>query len=296
MAARSIASLTLSFGLVSIPVKLYSATQASAGISFNLLHKDCGSRLKQQYVCLKESVVVERSEIVKGYEFAKDQYVMFSPEELKELEEQSTGNIDIISFIPADSIDPIYYDKAYYLAPDKGGARPYALLIEGMRQTNRCALARWVSRGKQHIVQVRPSAQGLVLQQLLYANEVRPVSELDIQDVEVKKAELDLAVQLINQTATEEYDPAEYRDEFKQRIEAAVQKKVEGQEISFAAEPEKAGAEVIDLMEALRASVAKQAAAASRTERKPAKRVGPKAVEEPVDRSKGRKTQRRDLR
>src|SRR5262252_5008620 len=134
MAARALASLTVTFGMVSIPVKLYAATQAQAAISFNLLHATCGSRLKQQYLCAKEGVVVERTDMVKGYEFAKDQYVVFKPEELKALEEKGTHTIDIVAFIPVATVDPIYYDKAYYLAPDKGGARPYALLARAMRE------------------------------------------------------------------------------------------------------------------------------------------------------------------
>ncbi len=197
--ARSIASLTISFGLVSVPVKLYSATQARSSISFNLIHGKCGSRLRQQYVCIKEDVVVEREDMVKGYEFAKDQYVTFTPEELKELEEEATGTVEITEFVPDEKIDPIYYDKAYFLAPDKGGAKPYALLTEGMRSTGRCALARWAARGKQYLVQLRPVGEGLIMQQLLYADEVRPMSEIEIQPAQVKEAELKLARQLIEQ-------------------------------------------------------------------------------------------------
>src|SRR5258708_20440099 len=128
MAARSIASLTVTFGLVSVPVKLFSATQSSAGISFNLLHQACGSRLKQQYLCANEGVVVERADMAKGYEFAKDQYVIFTADELKQLEEKGNQSIEIVAFIPVPSVAPIYYDKAYYLAPDNGAARPYSLL------------------------------------------------------------------------------------------------------------------------------------------------------------------------
>lgn len=271
MAARSIASLMVSFGLVSIPVKLYSATSPSAGVSFNLLHQACGSRLRQQYLCIKEGVVVERADMVKGYEFAKDQYVTFTPDELKQLEEQGTQSIDIISFIPAAAIDPMYYDKAYYLAPDKRGARPYWLLAEGLRQTGRCALARWASRGKQHIVQVRATGDGLVLQQLLYADEVRSMTELEIEVAEVTKPELDLAVQFINQIATDQYDPKAYEDAVKKRVEAAVEQKVEGKEVTLATEAETGGAQILDLMEALRASLAK--AEPKVAQRKPPKRV-----------------------
>ncbi|MHB0918838.1 MAG: non-homologous end joining protein Ku, partial [Thiobacillus sp.] len=155
MAARSISSLTVSFGLVAIPVKLYVAT-ASKSFSFNLLHKGCGSRLKQQYLCIKEEIVVPREDIVKGYEFAKDQYVVFSPDELKALEEAGSHTVDITEFVPIESVDPIFFDKAYYLAPDKGGAKPYALFSQALRDTDRCALGRWASHGKQHIVMLRP--------------------------------------------------------------------------------------------------------------------------------------------
>src|SRR6186713_2522709 len=138
--ARSIASLTISFGLVAIPVKLYSATVAAGRISFNMLHAKDGSRLKQQYICAKEGKVVERNEIVKGYEFAKDQYVIFTPEEMKALEEAGSHSVDVTEFVPLESIDPVYFDRAYYVAPDKGGAKPYTLLARALRLTGRCAL------------------------------------------------------------------------------------------------------------------------------------------------------------
>ena len=275
MAARSIASLTISFGLVSIPVKLYSATQPRAGVSFNLIHAKCGSRLRQQYVCLKEDVVVERDDMLKGYEFAKDQYVTFTADELKALEEEATGTVEITEFVPDEKIDPIYYDKAYFLAPDKGGAKPYALLTEGMRETGRCALARWAARGKQYLVQLRPVADGLMMQQLLYADEVRPMSEIEIQPSPVKDAELKLAVQLIDQISADEFNPKAYEDDVKKRIEAAVEKKIAGKEISVspAAPAGKGGAQVIDLMEALRASLGKNAPKALQAQRKPPKRA-----------------------
>jgi len=278
-ATRSIASLTVSFGLVAIPVKLYSATQPAGAISFNLLHKTDGSRLKQQYICIKEEVPVPREDIVKGYEFAKDQYVVFTPEELKALEEIGTHTVDITEFVPIASIDPVYFDKAYYLGPDKGGAKPYALLAEALRKTGRCALGRWAARGKQYIVMLRPVAEGLVMQQLLYAAEVRPIGEVEIPKTEVKSAELTLAVQLIEQQASAAFDPTAYRDDVKTRIEAAVQRKVEGQEISLAEEAPAPTAQVIDLMDALRASLKKKAPEAAKpaaqpaAARKPAKRA-----------------------
>src|SRR5258706_12116716 len=223
MAARSIASLTVSFGLVSIPVKLYTATEASRAISFNLLHKACGSRLKQQYICAKEDVPVAREDMVKGYEFAKDQYVIFAPEELKAMEEAGTHMAEITEFVPLESVDPVYFDKAYYLAPDKGGAKPYALLATALRESKRCALGRWAARGKQYIVMIRPVEDGLVMQQLLYAGEVRPFNEIEIPPTEVKDAELKLAKQLIDAQTSDKFDPAAYTDQVAARIEAAVQ-------------------------------------------------------------------------
>src|SRR4051812_19687386 len=292
MAARSIASLTVSFGLVSIPVKLYSATEASRAISFNMLHKACGSRLKQQYICAKEDVVVQREETLKGYEFAKDQYVMFSPEELKALEETGTQTADISEFVPLKSVDPVYFDKAYYLGPDKGGAKPYALLARALRESGRCAIGRWAARGKQYIVMIRPVedlVEGLVMQQLLYAGEVRALRDIDIAKMDVKPAELKLAQQLIEQQSSEKFDPAAYTDEVRSRVESAIQKKVEGQEITMAEQPE-TGAQVIDLMEALRASLGKKAASPAKAApveaRKPAKRAQPA---EPTQRKAAKK-------
>ena len=276
MAARSIASLTVSFGLVSIPVKLFSATEASRAISFNLLHKTCGSRLKQQYFCVKEEVPVGREEMAKGYEFEKDQYVMFSPDELKALEEAGTHTADITEFVPIESVDPVYFDKAYYLGPDKGGAKPYALLARALRDTKRCALGRWAARGKQYIVMIRPVDDGLVMQQLLYAGEVRSIKDIEIPKTEVRDAELKLAQQLIEQQASDKFDPTAYKDDVRDRVEAAVKKKVEsGQEITTVEAPEQGG-QVIDLMEALRASLEKKPAKRAEEPAKPARKTGSK--------------------
>ena len=281
MAARSIGTLTISFGLVAIPVKLYSATQSSGSISFNLLHKDCGSRLKQQYICAKEGTVVERDAMVKGYEFAKDQYVQFSSEEIKTLEEVGTHSIDIAEFVPIEAIDPVYFDKTYYLSPDKGAAKPYGLLTEALKESKRCAVGRWAARGKAYIVILRPIGDVLAMQQLHYAADVRSASEVEVPKSEVKPAELKLAQQLIDQQAADSFDPSVYVDELRGRIEAAIQRKVEGQEISVSeAAPESTG-KVIDLMEALRASWQKsEAAKVSATKLGP--RKAPKRVEQPA--------------
>jgi DNA end-binding protein Ku len=279
MAARSIGSLTISFGLVAIPVKLYSATQSGNAISFNLLHKDCGSRLKQQYLCLKHGTAVERDDMVKGYEFAKDQYVSFTPEEIKALEEAGTHAVEITEFVPVESIDPVYFDKTYYLAPDKGAGKPYGLLTEALKETKRVAVGRWASRGKGYVVALRPIDNVLAMQQLHYAADVRPATEVDVPKPEVKPQELKLARQLIEQQTGESFDPSAYTDEVRGRIEAAIQRKVEGQEISISSPTPETSGKVIDLMEALRASLDKsEAARASAAKLGP--RKAPKRVEE----------------
>ncbi len=273
--ARSIASLTISFGLVAIPVKLYSATLSSERISFNLLRQKDGSRVKQQYIAVAVGQPVERSEIVKGYEVAKDQYVMFSPEELKELEDTTTHAIDIGQFVPLESVDPVYFDGTYYLAPDKGGAKPYTLLATALRKAGQCAVGRWVSRGKEHIVAIRPMGDGLAMHQLHFRAEVRDLKDLGIEPAPVSEPELKLAQQLIDQLSAKRFDPNEYVDEFKGRIEAAIQKKIQGTQISIAeTAPAAPRGNVIDLMEALRASIdARGTKGAALKERKAPKRA-----------------------
>jgi DNA end-binding protein Ku len=274
--ARSIASLTISFGLVAIPVKLYSATVSSERISFNLLRQKDGSRVKQQYVAVNDGKLVERAEMVKGYEFAKDQYVMFRPEELKALEDTTSHAIDIGQFVPLESVDPLYFDGTYYLAPDKGGAKPYTLLATALRKARQCAVGRWISRGKEHIVVIRPIEDGLAMHQLHFKAEVRDLKDLGIEPAVVSEPELKLAHQLIDHLAAKRFDPNEYADEHRARVQAAIQKKVEGKEVSIAEGPVAAASgNVIDLMAALRASIDARGskAAADLKERKAPKRA-----------------------
>ncbi len=258
MAARSLQSVTITFGLVTIPVKMYAATNPKAGVSFNLLHS-CGSRVRQQYVCVEEEKVVPRNELIKGYEFEKDRFVTFTKEELEKLEEASTGAVEITEFVPAVTIDPTYYDKTYYLGPDKGGAKPYQLLAEAMRKSERSAIGRWAARGKQYLVNIRVVEEGLVLQTLLYADEVRPIADVEIPEAKVGQQELALANQLIDSITSERFDPTRYKDEVKERIEEQIKRKVEGEEITVPESPTvPEGAKVIDIMEALRASLRRQ--------------------------------------
>src|SRR5206468_5931437 len=248
---RAFASAQISFGLVSIPVRLFTATESSEKISFNMLHKECGSRIQQQLYCPKDERTIERTETVKGYEFSRGQYVTFSEEELKNLEEKSTQTIDISEFLPSETIDPIYFAKANYIAPDKGGERAYALLSKALEQTNRWALAKYAARGKQYLVILRPLGKGLVMQQLFYPNEIRSMDELDLGEPVIKDMELKMAIQLAEMGASEEFHPETYRDEVADRTRALIQRKIEGEEIS-SAEEEQPRAQVIDLVEALK--------------------------------------------
>jgi DNA end-binding protein Ku len=270
MSARAIASATVSFGLVSIPMKVYSSGETSSGIHFNWLHDKCGSRLKQQYVCSKDGEKVGRDQMVKGYEFAKGQYVLFSEEELKALQAKATQTIEITEFLPTSKIDPLRFEKSYYLGPDKGGDRAFKLLARALKKSGRSALAKYAARGKQYLVLLRPVDEGLVMQQLRYSDEIRSMSEVPLGDAQIKPAELELALQIIEQGISDTFRPDDYKDEVRERILAVIEKKVEGQEITAAPE-EEPQAQVIDLMEALKASLAKKGA--GRVSAKPSPRA-----------------------
>ena len=281
MAARSIGSATISFGLVSVPVNLYSSSESSASVSFNMLHSTCGSRLKQQYICSKEGTVVEKDEVGKGYEFSKGQYVRFTPEEIKALDEKATNAIDIAEFVPLSTVDRIYLEKVYYLGPDKGGDRAYHLLAAALQDTGRAALGQYSSRGKQYLILVRPMGDVLVMEQLHYHGEIRSADDVPRPDSVVKDGELALARQLIEQSAVEEFRPEKYRDTVRDRVLEAIQRKVDGQEIT--AEPTEAPqTKIIDLMDALKASLAKRGTTTE--EKKPAVQAVPKVAKEPAAR------------
>ncbi len=251
--ARAISSGTLSFGLVSIPFKIYTAA-SSEGVSFHQLHDKCGNRIKYQVYCPTDDEVVERSQLVKGYEYAKGQYVRFDAEELKALEDEKTHNLEIIEFVPLQTVDFVYVEKSYYLGPDKGGHKAYQLLSEAMQETSRVALGHYVARGKSHLVLIRPYKKGLIMHQLFYENEVRAFDDIDLgDDVSFKPAEVEMARQLIEQLSEDRFEPGKFRDEFRARVMEAVEQKIAGQEITTT--PEAPRAKVIDLFEALKASV-----------------------------------------
>jgi DNA end-binding protein Ku len=271
MPARALSTATISFGLVSIPVKLYSGAEPKSALSFNQIDKKDGSRVKQQLVNSRSGEVVAREELVKGYEFAKGQYVLFEPNELKALEAAATHTIDIVEFLKADQIDRQYLDKVYYLGTDKGGARAYKLLAQALNETGRIGIGKYAARGKQYLVMVRPIGEkGLVMEQLHYPDELRSFAEVPVEDATVKPAELKLATQLIEQAASDKFTPENYRDEVRDRMLELINRKVEGEDITIAptAEPEH---KIIDIMEALKASLAAGNA------RKPAQQAEPAA-------------------
>ncbi|HZA54327.1 MAG TPA: Ku protein [Candidatus Udaeobacter sp.] len=257
MPARPVGSGTISFGLVSIPVKLYTAA-SSQSISFNLLHAKCGNRIRQQRFCPVCNEVVEREELVKGYEFAKDQYVRFKDEELEALEGEASQAIEISEFVPLSTVDPIYYEKSYYLGPDKGGEKPYRLLTDAMNKAGKVALAKFVMRGKENLVLVRPSMGGLMLHTMYFADEVRNFNEISKGEAaKISEAETNLAIRLIDELSNEEFHPEQFEDEYRQRVLDLVEQKAQGKQITVAA-PQPPRAQVIDLMSALKESLGKK--------------------------------------
>jgi DNA end-binding protein Ku len=269
MPPHPIGSGTITFGLVSIPVRMYSAT-AGAGISFNQLHAKCGSRIKQQILCPVCNEIVERNQLVKGYEFAKDQYVQFTPDELKALEGESSPSMEIEEFLPLETVDPVFYERTYFLGPDKGGEKAYKLLAQAMSETKRAALARVVMRGKESLVLVRPAQGGLLLHTMYFGHEVRDFGEIEKGDAKVKEGELGLATRLIDELASKKFEPEKYKDEYHERVMEQIERKVEGKEITSVS-PETHKTQVIDLMDALKQSLEKRGGAAeTKSTRKPA--------------------------
>jgi DNA end-binding protein Ku len=271
---------TISFGLVAIPVKLYSSGETAGSVSFNMIHEACGTRVKYRYFCPACDELVERNELVKGFEVSKGQYVLFSDDELKALNPEATNAIEITEFVPLAEVDPVHFEKTYYLGPDKGGLKPYRLLSKAMRETGRAALARYAARGKDYLVLLRPFDDGLAMQQLRYADEIRAFDEVPVGDAEVQGSELDLALRLIEQIASDEFHPERYEDEQRKRTWALIERKIEGEEI--VAPPEEAPkAQIIDLMAALKASLgeSEEKKPAKRSPRKPAaKKAGGKTA------------------
>jgi DNA end-binding protein Ku len=272
MPPRALASGTISFGLVAIPVKLYATGESASRVSFSMVHKACGTRVKYRYYCPTDDELIERDEITKGYEFAKGQYVLFSEEELKAIDPEPTNAIEITEFVPLKQVDPIFFEKAYYLGPEKGGAKPYRLLAKALLETERAALAKYAARGKNYLVLLRPYEGGIIMQQLRYAVDLRPFSEVPLDEAEVKKEELALAKQIVEQGASDAFKPDAYEDDVRNQVWELIERKIRGEEI-VAAPQVAPKAQIIDLMEALKASLgesgAEQRKPPKRSERKP---------------------------
>lgn len=274
-ATRPIASLSISFGLVAIPVKLYSATLASERLSFHFLRKSDGSRIKEHYVAVNDGKRVERADMAKGYEFAKGKHVMFTTEELKVLEDATSPTLEITEFVPLESVDPVYFMATYYLLPDKGGAKPYALLTTALTEEGRCAVGKWTSRGKEHVIIIRPIKNGLALHQLHFKTEIRELKDLGYDPAKVTTTEVRLARQLIAHLSAKQFDPNEFVDEHRARVQAEINKKVKGKDIALTQTPaERRPNNVINLMDALKASL--QTSSGKASPQKPGERVAAK--------------------
>ncbi len=293
MPAHSIGSGNISFGLVSIPIKMYTAA-ASGGVSFNLLHQKCGGRIRQQQICPTCNEVVDRTALVKGYEFTKDQYVQFTDEELKALEGEASRMIDIAEFVPLEQVDPIYFEKTYYLGPDKGGEKAYRLLADVMKAADRVALAKFVMRGKENLVLIRAAQNGLMLHTMYFADEIRDFGEVDKgEDAKLKPGEMELAQRLVEELSSKAFAPDKYDDEYRGRVLAAVEAKVEGTEVTSLA-PQAQRTQVIDLMDALKQSLGQRGGSAARNgakvtglEKKPAARARQKVEAVPARKVQG---------
>jgi DNA end-binding protein Ku len=281
MAARSIGSGTISFGLVAIPIRLYPAV-VSERVSFHLLHAKCGSRIKYQTYCPVCDQVVDRDELVKGYELGKEQYIRVTEDELEALEGEASKDIDIAEFVPLATVDPVYLDKAYFLGPDKGGAKPYQLLARALEKAEQVAVARFILRGKESLVLIRAFPRGLILHTMYFHDELRDFGEIDKgESVKTKESELQLALRLVRELASEAFDPKKYDDEYRRRVLALVKEKAEGKEVTIAP-PRAPRGKVIDLMDALKRSLekrggpeaAKKASAGRKELAKASRRVG----------------------
>jgi DNA end-binding protein Ku len=253
MTARALDTATLSFGLVAIPVKIYTTSEPSHELHFNLIHAGCGERLRQRYVC-PEHGEVERADMSKGFELTKKNFVELEKEELKALEAVASDAIELAEFVPAEAVDPIFIDRSYYLGPDKGGERAYRLFRDALAESELVGIATYAARGKQYIVQLRPFEDGLLMHQLRYADEVKQWSEVPLGKLPAPgKSELALAQQVIDQLRHSTFDPSQYKDEVKARVRKLIAEKAKTGEITV---PEQeAPAPVTDLMAALKASL-----------------------------------------
>lgn len=272
MALRPLRNAMITFGLVNIPVRFYTATK-SEDVHFNLLHESCGSRVNRKWWCPQHDTMIESGEMIKGYPIAKNRYVTFSNEEMEALESDDNRALDITEFVDLDQIDPVFFEKAYFLGPAPGGGKTYKLLATAMKKQNKVALARWVSGNREHLVILRPYEEGLVLHTMYYADEVRDFSAVEKEgDAPVKEKEIKLAEMLIDELTEKTFDPLRYKDEYRERLMDRIAEKSKGKTIVSEVRDEEAPGEVVDIMEALRRSLEGGRAPAKRA---PAKKAVP---------------------
>jgi len=271
MALRPLRNAMISFGLVSIPVRFYTATK-SEDIHFNLLHASCGTRVNRKWWCPYHEKIVDSEELIRGYAVTKNKYVTFSDEEMEVLETDDNRALDITEFVDMKEIDPVFYEKAYFLGPAPGGGKTYKLLATAMKKENRVAVARWVAAGKEHLVVIRPFEKGLILHTMFYADEVRDFGSVDLENAKTSDKEVQLAEMLINELTEEKFNPMAFKDEYRERLLERIREKARGKTIvAEEREEEEKGGEVVDIMDALRRSLEKGrgVAPAARSRRAP---------------------------
>jgi DNA end-binding protein Ku len=250
--AASVWSGYLTFGLISMPIRLFSGARSS-GISFNMLHRDDLQRVKQQYYCPADNRVVERSEIVKGFEYRKDEYVVIDPEEIKKIEPKTAKTMEILEFVKSGEVDPVYFESSYYLMPEEAGRRPYALLTKALEESEYVAIAKLTMHNREYTVFLRPHEGGMMLHTMYYEEEVKKVEGFGAPDVELKDSEVKVAHQLIEALAAK-WEPEKFHDDFQENLKKLIQTKLEGGEVAEVEQPKKL-APVVDLMAALKASL-----------------------------------------
>src|SRR5438067_2447367 len=263
MALRPLRNATITFGLVSIPVRFYSATK-SEDIHFNLLHESCGTRVNRKWWCPYHEKIVPSEELIRGYAISKNKYVTFTDEEIETLETDDNRSLDITEFVDLSQIDPVFFEKAYFLGPAPGGGKTYHLLSTAMKDQNKVGVARWVASGKEHVVVLRPYEDGLILHTMYYADEVRDFSAIDTEKAPVREKEVQLAEMLINELTEKKFNPLQYKDEYRERLLDRIRAKAQGKAIVAEEREEEKAGEVIDIMEALRRSLEGGRAAAPR--------------------------------
>ena len=254
MALRPLRNATITFGLVSIPVRFYTATK-SEDVHFNLLHESCGTRVNRKWWCPHHEKIVDSDELIRGYAITKNKYVTFTDEEIETLETDDNRALDIVEFLTLDQIDPVFFEKAYFLGPAPGGGKTYRLLATAMKKEGKVALAQWVASGREHLVVVRPYEDGLVLHTMYYADEVRDFSAIEGEEGPVREKEMKLAEMLIAELTEKKFNPLQFKDEYRERLLDRIRAKSKGKAIVAEEREEEKGGEVIDIMEALRRSL-----------------------------------------